>query len=186
MPLRIKNKGAVSVMMQPMEHGACRDGSVGPGTSRRATGLVALFFLFTILLGAYPMAQAQTDSGIVQIPSQHNVADTIDRLERLLRERGIMVFARIDFSGDAGRAGLTMRAEQMLIFGNPKAGTPLMQAVPVSGLDLPLKALVWEDANGKTWLAYNAPDYVVRRHGLAPALSANLAAPIPILEAATK
>jgi uncharacterized protein (DUF302 family) len=132
------------------------------------------------------MAYAQSDPGIVQIPSQHAVADTIDRLERLLKERGLIVFARIDFSGDAARAGLTMRPEQMLIFGNPKAGTPLMQAAPTSGIDLPMKALVWEDAGGKTWLAYNAPEYVVRRHGLAPALASNLAAPIPLLEAATK
>jgi uncharacterized protein (DUF302 family) len=132
------------------------------------------------------MAYAQNDAGIVQIPSQHGVADTLDRLERLVRERGLIVFARIDFSGDAGRAGLTMRPEQMLIFGNPKAGTALMQAVPTSGVDLPLKALVWEDASGKTWLAYNAPEYVVRRHGLAPALASNLAAAIPLLEAATE
>ena len=132
------------------------------------------------------MAYAQNDAGIVQIASQHSVADTLDRLERLVRERGLIVFARIDFSGDAGRAGLTMRPEQMLIFGNPKAGTALMQAVPTSGIDLPLKALVWEDASGKTWLAYNAPEYVVRRHGLAPALASNLAAAVPLLEAATK
>ncbi len=132
------------------------------------------------------MAYAQDDPGIVRIPSQHNVADTLDRLERLLKERGLTVFARIDFSGDAAKAGLTMRPEQMLIFGNPKAGTPLMQAVPASGIDLPLKALVWEAADGKTWLAYNAPGYVVRRHGLAPSFGASLAAPIPILEAATK
>jgi uncharacterized protein (DUF302 family) len=132
------------------------------------------------------MAQSQTDPGIVQIPSQHGVAETVDRLEHLLKERGIIVFARIDFSGDAGRAGLTMRPEQMLIFGNPKAGTPLMQSAPVSGIDLPIKALVWEDANGKTWLAYNSPEYVVKRHGLPPSLAANLAAPIPIIEAATK
>lgn len=132
------------------------------------------------------MAQAQNDAGIVQIPSQHSVSDTVDRLEQLLNEHGIVVFARIDFSRDAARAGLTMHAEQMLIFGNPKAGTPLMQAAPVSGIDLPLKALVWEDANGKTWLAYNAPDYIVRRHGLAPSFGANLAAPIPLLEKATK
>jgi len=132
------------------------------------------------------MAQVQDDHGIVRIPSQHGVVETLDRLERLLKERGLTVFARIDFSGDAARAGLTMRTEQMLIFGNPRAGTPLMQAAPTSGIDLPLKALVWEDASGKTWLAYNAPEYVVRRHGLAPSLGANLAAPIPILEAATK
>jgi len=132
------------------------------------------------------MAHAENDPGIVTIPSQHGVADTLDRLERLLKERGLIIFARIDFSGDAARAGLTMRAEQMLIFGNPKAGTPLMQAAPASGIDLPLKALVWQDPEGRTWLAYNAPEYVVRRHGLAPSFSASLAAPIPLLEAATK
>ena len=132
------------------------------------------------------MADAQNDAGIVQIPSQHGVADTLDRLERLVKERGLIVFARIDFSGDAARAGLTMRPEQMLIFGNPKGGTPLMQAAPTCGLDLPLKALVWEDASGKTWLAYNTPEYVVRRHAVASALAANLAAAIPLLEAATR
>ncbi|HEX4586105.1 MAG TPA: DUF302 domain-containing protein [Burkholderiaceae bacterium] len=132
------------------------------------------------------MAQPQEDTGVVQIPSQHSVVETVDRLERLLKERGLIVFARIDFSGDAAKAGLTMRAEQMLIFGNPKAGTPLMQAAPASGLDLPIKALVWEDADGKTWLAYNDPQYIVRRHGLPPGLAANLAAPVPLLEAATR
>ena len=132
------------------------------------------------------MAYAQNDPGIVQMPSRHGVADTLDLLERLVKERGLIVFARIDFSGDAARAGLTMRPEQMLIFGNPKAGTALMQAAPTSGLDLPLKALAWEDAGGKTWVAYNAPGYIVQRHGLASALASNLAAAIPLLEAATK
>lgn len=127
------------------------------------------------------------DPGIVRIPSQHTVTVTMDRLEAQLVERGVMVFARIDFSGDAQRAGLTLRPQQMLIFGNPKAGTPLMVAEPTSGLDLPLKALVWEDTAGKAWIAYNDPRYIVRRHGLAPALSANLAAVIPLIErAATK
>ncbi len=130
------------------------------------------------------MAIAEKDPGIVRIASRYSVPETVDRLERLLKERGLVVFARIDFSGDAARAGLKMRAEQALIFGNPKAGTPLMQAVPTSGLDLPLRALVWEDADGKSWLAYNAPEYIIQRHGLPPAFSANLAASIPILEAA--
>jgi uncharacterized protein (DUF302 family) len=132
------------------------------------------------------MIGSDADPGIVRIPSQHSVAVTMDRLEALLKERGVMVFARIDFSGDAQRAGLTLRPQQMLIFGNPKAGTPLMVAVPTSGLDLPLKALVWEDTAGKAWIAYNDPQYVVRRHGLAPALSANLAAVIPLIERAAK
>jgi len=125
-----------------------------------------------------------TDNGVKRIPSGHTVAATIERLESLLKERGIMIFARIDFSGDAGRAGLTMRPEQMLIFGNPKAGTPLMQSVPASGLDLPLKALVFEDAGGKTQIAYNDPQYIIRRHGLDAALSANLAAVVPLIERA--
>ena len=124
------------------------------------------------------------DSGIRRITSQHSVTATLERLEALLKERGVMIFARIDFSGDAARAGLTMLPEQMLIFGNPKAGTPLMQSVPAAGIDLPLKALVWEDAEGRTQIAYNDPQYIVRRHGLDPALAANLAVVVPLLERA--
>jgi uncharacterized protein (DUF302 family) len=127
---------------------------------------------------------ADSENGVVRIPSHHTVAATMERLQALLKERGVMVFARIDFSGDAARAGLTMRPEQMLIFGNPKAGTPLMLAAPTAGLDLPLKALMWEDADGKAWIAYNDPQYIVRRHALPPALSANLAAVLPLLERA--
>ena len=126
---------------------------------------------------------ADSDQGIARIHSRHSVTETIARLESILKERGIMVFARIDFSGDAARAGLTMRTEQMLIFGNPKAGTPLMVAAPTAGLDLPLKALVWEDTDG-TWIAYNDPQYVVKRHGLPAALAANLSVVSPLLERA--
>ena len=129
---------------------------------------------------------ATIDSGITRITSQHSVATTIERLESLLKERGVMVFARIDFSGDAARAGLTMLPEQMLIFGNPKAGTPLMQSVPAAGLDLPFKALVWQDASGQTQVAYNDPQYIIRRHGLAAALAANLAAVVPLIERAAR
>ena len=124
------------------------------------------------------------DSGITRIASAHSVAQTMERLESLLKERGVMIFARIDFSGDAARAGLSLRPEQMLIFGNPKAGTPLMQSAPAAGLDLPLKALVWEDAEGHTQIAYNDPHYIIRRHGLDAALAANLAAVVPLIERA--
>ena len=130
------------------------------------------------------MSSTADTSGVVQLLSRHSVSDTIDRLETLLQQRGILVFARIDFSGDAGRAGLQMRPEQMLIFGNPKAGTPLMLAAPTAGLDLPLKLLVWEAADGKVWAAYNDPQYVVRRHQLAGDLAANLAAVVPLIERA--
>jgi uncharacterized protein (DUF302 family) len=126
------------------------------------------------------------DTGVTRISSRHPVAQTMERLESLLRERGVMIFARIDFSGDAARAGLTMRPEQMLIFGNPKAGTPLMQSVPAAGLDLPLKALIWEDAEGRTQIAYNDPQYIIRRHGLDAALAANLAAVVPLIERAAR
>ena len=126
------------------------------------------------------------DTGITRIASHHSVAKTMERLEALLKERGVMIFARIDFSGDAARAGLTMPPEQMLIFGNPKAGTPLMQSVPAAGLDLPLKALAWEDAEGHTQIAYNDPQYIIRRHGLDAALAANLAAVVPLIERAAR
>ena len=127
---------------------------------------------------------ASIESGIKRITSHHSVTTTLERLESLLKEKGVMIFARIDFSGDAGRAGLTMRPEQMLIFGNPKAGTPLMQSVPTAGLDLPLKALMWEDANGQTQVAYNDPQYIIRRHGLDAAFAANLAVVVPLIERA--
>lgn len=126
------------------------------------------------------------DRGIALILCRDSVVGTMGRLEGLLKQRGIMVFALIDFSGDAARAGLTMRPQQMLVFGNPKAGTPLMVAAPTTGLDLPLKALVWEDADGKTWLGYNEPQYIVQRHGLAASLTANLAAVVPLLERAAQ
>jgi len=126
------------------------------------------------------------DTGITRMRSAHSVAQTVQRLESLLKERGVMIFARIDFSGDAARAGLSLRPEQLLIFGNPKAGTPLMQSVPAAGLDLPLKALVWEDAEGHTQIAYNDPHYIIRRHGLDAALAANLAAVVPLIERAAQ
>ena len=126
----------------------------------------------------------ESGNGIVRLPCSHRVVETLDRLEALLKERGILVFARIDFSGDAARAGLTLSAEQQLIFGNPKAGTPLLVANPGAALDLPIRAVCWQDAAGQTWLAYNAPDYVVKRHGLQPDFARNLAAVVPLLEKA--
>ena len=129
---------------------------------------------------------SDAERGIVRMRSSHSVAETVDRLESLLKERGVLVFARIDFSADAARVGLTMRPEQLLVFGNPRAGTPLMVASPTAGLDLPLKALVWEDSTGGTWIAYNDARYVLGRHDLPPALAANLAAVLPLLEQAAR
>jgi len=129
---------------------------------------------------------AAADNGMVIIAAQGSVAATIDRLEQLLRERGVLIFARIDFCGDAARAGLTMRPEQLLIFGNPRAGTPLLAAAPTVGLDLPLRALAWEDQQGKRWLAWNDPHYIVQRHSLGAQLAANLAAVTPLLQQAAQ
>ncbi|HTS51820.1 MAG TPA: DUF302 domain-containing protein [Burkholderiales bacterium] len=115
------------------------------------------------------------DNGIVSVPSNHSVPETVDRLESIAKAKGLTIFARIDFSGDAARNGLEMRPTQMLIFGNPKAGTPLMIAAPSVAIDLPLKALAWEDASGQVWLSYNSPEYLGARHGVPEALLRNLA-----------
>jgi uncharacterized protein (DUF302 family) len=128
------------------------------------------------------MSSSADIPGAIQLRSRHAVSVTIDRLEALLKQRGILVFARIDFSGDAERAGLRMPAEQMLVFGNPKAGTPLMLAAPAAGLDLPLKLLAWEAPGGEVWVAYNDPQYIVQRYRLPGNLAANLAAVAPLIE----
>ncbi len=104
--------------------------------------------------------------GIISTPGSHSVSDTLDRLEGILREKGIKVFVRIDHSGEARKAGLEMPSTQLLIFGNPKGGTPIMLASPTAAIDLPLKALAWQDGQGKVWLSYNDPEYLRRRFGL--------------------
>ena len=113
--------------------------------------------------------------GLVSIPSNHSVDETLDRFKRLLESKGITLFTIVDHSGEAAKAGLTMPPTKLAIFGNPKAGTPLMLAAPSSAIDLPLKVLIWEDAQGKVWLSYNTPEYLQQRHGLPPALLANVA-----------
>jgi uncharacterized protein (DUF302 family) len=129
--------------------------------------------------------QIDAERGLVRIASRYTVGETIGRLETVLREHGISVFARIDFSGDAQRSGLTLRPEELLVFGNPKAGTPLMVASPSVGIDLPFKVLAWEDADGRVWVAYNSPEYIVTRHGLDGAFARNLAALVPLITQAT-
>jgi uncharacterized protein (DUF302 family) len=113
-------------------------------------------------------------NGIVTVPSHHSVDQTVDTLEGMLRAKGVKLFALIDHSGEAKIAGLQMRPTKLLIFGNPKAGTPLMAASPSIAIDLPLKLLVWEDAGGKVWISYNAPAYLQARHGLPPELAPTL------------
>jgi len=126
--------------------------------------------------GAVTETTVGTSSGVTDVRSNHPVTETLDRLERLAKANGLLVFARIDFGRDAAAVGLALPATQMLIFGNPRAGTPLMRSGPRSALDLPLKALAWEDGDGKVWLTYNDPEYIVARHGLPPEMAQNLAA----------
>jgi uncharacterized protein (DUF302 family) len=114
------------------------------------------------------------DNGLIHLPSRHSVDDTVQRLKSLLSEKNVNLFAVIDHSGEADKIGLQIHPTKLLIFGNPKGGTPLMQAAPTVAIDLPLKALVWEDAEGKVWLTYNDPAYLQHRHGFPEQLVANL------------
>jgi uncharacterized protein (DUF302 family) len=106
------------------------------------------------------------DTGLVTIASKYPVRDAIDRLESALRAKGVRIFARIDHAAGAASVDMPLRPTEVLIFGNPKAGTPLMQANQTIGLDLPLKILAWQDADGKVWLTYNDPHWLARRHRL--------------------
>lgn len=115
------------------------------------------------------MAEHDAENGLVTIPSAHSVGATIDRLKAELEAKGMTVFARIDHAAGATAAGMALRPTELLIFGSAKAGTPLMQAQQAIGIDLPLKALAWEDAAGKVWLTYNDPAWLAARHGLGAA-----------------
>ena len=118
---------------------------------------------------------ASANKGIVDKPSNHSVDQTVERLKNILQSKGIMLFALVDHSGEAQKVGLKMPPTKLLIFGNPKAGTPLMLAAPGIAIDLPLKILIWEDAQGKAWVSYNSPAYLQERHGLPPELLQNIA-----------
>jgi uncharacterized protein (DUF302 family) len=113
--------------------------------------------------------------GLIVLPTQHTVADILTRTISIAQTRGITVFANIDFSGDAARSQLTLRPTGLVILGNPAAGTPVMAAAPTTAIDLPLKILAFEDAEGHTWVGYNDPKYLQRRHGFSEALMKNLA-----------
>jgi uncharacterized protein (DUF302 family) len=127
-----------------------------------------------------------TENGMVHLNSAYSVAETILRLESVLKAKGMAIFCRVDHSGEAERAGLKMNPTQLLIFGNPKAGTPLMVASPTLAIDLPLKALVWGDAGGKVWVSYNAPEYLKQRHNIPDELVKNIAGIGPLLENVVK
>ncbi len=114
-------------------------------------------------------------NGLLQAASPYTVDETLNRLESVLAGRGVQVFAVVDHSGEAEKVGMRMRPTKLVIFGNPKAGTPVMLAAPTLAIDLPLKALVWEDENGKVWVSYNSPEYLQQRHGVPEDLIKNIA-----------
>jgi uncharacterized protein (DUF302 family)/uncharacterized membrane protein YidH (DUF202 family) len=120
-------------------------------------------------------AQPAADNGIAKTPSNHTVDETVERLKLILQTKGVTLFALVDHSGEAEKVGLKMLPAKLLIFGSPKAGTPLMVAAPSIALDLPLKILVSEDDQGKVWLSYNRPAYLLERHGLPQTLLQNIA-----------
>jgi uncharacterized protein (DUF302 family) len=114
------------------------------------------------------------DNGIVSRPSRHSVDETVEKLKRTLEAKGVTIFALVDHSGEAAKAGLEMRPTKLLIFGSPEAGTPLMVAAPSIAIDLPLKILVSEDAAGKVSVSYNSSEYLQKRHGLPGELLQNI------------
>ncbi len=114
------------------------------------------------------------NNGIVNKPSKHSVDDTLGKLQNILETKGIAVFALIDHSGEAAKVGMKMGSTKLLIFGNPKGGTPLMLAAPSIAIDLPLKILIWQDDQEKVWVSYNTTEYLAERHGLPPHLAQNI------------
>jgi uncharacterized protein (DUF302 family) len=113
--------------------------------------------------------------GLKSVRSSHSVDETVAKIEAVLQEKQIKLFAKIDHSGEAAQAGFAMRPTKLLIFGNPRGGTPLMLAAPSAAIDLPLKLLVWEDADSTVWISYNTPEYLRARHNFPEELLANIA-----------
>ena len=110
---------------------------------------------------------ASAADGMVEVKSPYRPTETMNRLEEVVKQRGLTVFARIDHAAGAAKVGKTLRPTELLIFGNPQGGTPLMECAQTAGIDLPLKALVWEDMASQVWLGYNDPAYLAKRHGVA-------------------
>jgi uncharacterized protein (DUF302 family) len=144
----------------------------------RIFALIALMCLWGV--------QAMAADGLITIPSPFGPKDTMDKLEATVKAKGLTVFARIDHAAGATAVGLPLRPTEVLIFGNAKGGTPLMQAIQTIGIDLPLKALVWQDGSGATWLSYNDPAWLAKRHGLGHDVEATVNALAAALGAVAK
>ncbi len=118
---------------------------------------------------------SNADNGIIHKLSNHSVDEALEKLKGILKAKGVTLFALVDHSGEAEKAGMKMRPTKLLVFGSPQAGTPLMLAAPSSAIDLPLKILIWEDAQAKVWVSYNSPAYLLQRHGVPQELLPNIA-----------
>jgi uncharacterized protein (DUF302 family) len=118
------------------------------------------------------------------LPAAGGVAETLNALENVAKQKGMTIFARINFAKDAAAAGLAMQPSELLILGNPAGGTPLMVAAPGAALDLPLKVLAWQDGSGRCWVSFNAPEYLQQRHGFPAALLPNIAGLEKLVQAA--
>ena len=146
-------------------------------------GLAMAIYLVSIRSSAHPQfgnnketsMTLDKNKGIINVPSNHTVDQTVDKLKGILEAKGVTLFALIDHSGEAEKVGMKMPPTKLLIFGNPKGGTPIMLAAPSSAIDLPLKILVWEDIQGKVWVSYNSPAYLQERHNVPQELLPNIA-----------
>jgi uncharacterized protein (DUF302 family) len=126
------------------------------------------------------------DNGMQHLNSAYSVSETLKRVESLLQEKGLTIFCRIDHSGEAAKVGLKMHPTQLILFGSPKSGTPVMVASPTIAIDLPLKALIWEDAGGKVWVSYNSPEYLQQRHNVPAELIKNISGAGSLIQLAVK
>jgi len=132
------------------------------------------FLCMNMTVASLSAVIAQAGETVVTKPSHYSVPETIDRIEKAVTAKGMRIFARIDHGGEAKKVGLEMKPTELLIFGNPKGGTPLMVAKPTAAIDLPMKALAWEDKDGKVWLTYNSPELLHERHGVPAELTSRL------------
>lgn len=131
-----------------------------------STGLLSALLLITSSLSFAEAMSTKNDNGLITLKSNHNVSETINRLEAVLNKKGMTIFKRVDHSAGAEKVGIELRPTELLIFGNPKVGTPLMLCSQTAAIDLPQKALAHEDEKGQTWLSYNDPAYMAKRHDI--------------------
>ena len=155
-------------MISNLSVGRAECSEAGFMTGAKVFTLIAVICLWGV--------EAMAADGLITLRSLYAPKDTMDRLETEVKAKGLTIFARIDHTAGATEAGLSLRPTELLIFGNAKGGTPLMQSIQTIGIDLPLKALVWQDAFGTTWLSYNDPNWLAKRHGLGHEVDAAVSA----------